>query len=288
MGAFDSAGNVFILWAHGARAGPVIQASHAAFGAGALAAPIFIAWLGDDWGTLCRANAAVSLLCGLSLALCETTPTRPEAAAVEGEADAQEAAAALAAATRGVKASTLVLFFFYSGLEGCYALLLFTFAVEQLSLSAAEAAALTSAFWLCLLLGRILAVCLSVRLRAAQLQAIDMTTMGAALGVLLLVSDSRAGLWVVTCVHGLGIGSFYASAFSHCGDVIVMSGALSTGTVITGSVGKIVLSVVFTSAYSRWAYLYPILLVSCWVASAAAYAGQLHYGRLLSADSTQP
>ncbi len=146
----DVGGNTLIVWRHGARVGPYMNAMHFCFGVGAFVAPIIIAQAILLSGGITWAYRILALLMLPAVIWVARIPSpRPPAPhEQEGVGAARPWPVFLIAA----------LLFLFVAAEASYGGWVYTYALELGIGSAATAAYLTSAFWGALTLGRLVSI----------------------------------------------------------------------------------------------------------------------------------
>jgi FHS family Na+ dependent glucose MFS transporter 1 len=209
-GAFDVGCNILLVWVHGRRVGPFMNGLHFFFGFGAFLAPVIIAqtilMTGDiSWGYW----GIALLMLPISVWLLRL-PSPPDRRASEerraGPAD--PLLIALIAA----------FFFLYAGAEVSYGGWIFTYTtalgLAEGPAAAAQAAYLTSAFWLSLTLGRLLSIPIAARFRPRIILLGDLLGCLASIGLILIGPDTLPTVWVGTIGSGLFMASIFPTTIS--------------------------------------------------------------------------
>ena len=213
MGFLDSGGDAMLLWLHGGRSGPYVQAAHAAFGIGAFSAPLLVSASSTDvdgdgvfetggashWQAMSAIIGAGMAVVGLGIA-CLPSPRHPGHAPREPRATAydDDKPPGLATSEEGtssnrgstptsgesgwwVIAAAVSVFVFYSGLESGFAGFIASYSIDIANgestaarmVGAEEGSHVATFFWLGLTIGRIVAVPLSVTLQPTTMLLSD-------------------------------------------------------------------------------------------------------------------
>src|SRR5688572_1043020 len=159
-GAINTGGNTLLVWTHGERVGPYMNALHFFFGLGAFVAPFIVAQVVEIPGGYRWAYwilAAIAALISLRLMTLRGGPRPPAAAGTDGQGDARTPL------THPMVISALVFLFFYVGGEVAFGGWLSTYATQLNLADLSQAAYLTSAFWLSFTIGRLLSIPMAAR-----------------------------------------------------------------------------------------------------------------------------
>jgi FHS family Na+ dependent glucose MFS transporter 1 len=224
-GALDVGCNTLIVWVHGHRVGPYMQALHFFFGVGAFLSPIVVAqalvWSGGvDW-----AYRALALLLVPAALWLWRTPS-PAAQRVSDQGAGQ--------VNRALVALVMLFLFIYAGVEGGFGGWVFAY-VTGLGLSDGPTAAyLTSTFWGALTLGRLLAIPLAARFSPGALLFGDLLAALLSIGVVLAGPGSLALTWLGTVAFGLAIASIFPTTLALAERRMTITGQV-TGWFFVGS-----------------------------------------------------
>jgi len=237
-GLINTGANTLVIWTHGANVGPYMNGLHLCFGLGACGAPLLVAQVigaagGYRWAywTL----AAVMTLVSLFL-LCVSGHPRPVQSRLPG-ARAREIPPGSAA-----RMLTAALFlFFYVGAEVAFGGWVATYAVALQLASAVGAAYLTAGFWGAFTVGRLLAIPLATRVPPHQMVLVALSLCLGLLAVLLLLPDTRVGVWSVTVGVGFGMAPLWPMGFTLAGQSLTLTATVSGLILLGDSVGGMVL-----------------------------------------------
>jgi MFS transporter, FHS family, Na+ dependent glucose transporter 1 len=237
-GLINTGANTLLIWTHGAKVGPYMNGLHFCFGLGACGAPLLVAQVigaagGYRWAywTL----AAVMTLVSLSLLFVRGHP-RPVQARLPG-ARVREMPPGSAA-----RMLTAALFlFFYVGAEVAFGGWVSTYAVALQLASAVGAAYLTTGFWCAFTVGRLLAIPLATRVPPHQMVLVALSLCLGLLAVLLLLPDTRVGVWSVTVGLGFGMAPLWPMGFTLAGQSLTLTATVSGRILLGDSVGGMVL-----------------------------------------------
>ena len=237
-GLINTGANTFLIWTHGAKVGPYMNGLHFCFGLGACGAPLLVAQMigvagGYRW--VYWTLAAVMTLVGLSLFLMSghPYPAPPRLPGTHARALPPGSAARILAAA--------LFLFFYVGAEVAFGGWVATYAVALHLASAVEAAYLTAGFWLAFTVGRLCAIPLATRLAPHRMVLAALSLCLALLAVLLLLPDTRVGVWSVTVGLGFGMAPLWPMGFTLAGQSLTLTATMSGRILLGDSVGGMVL-----------------------------------------------
>jgi FHS family Na+ dependent glucose MFS transporter 1 len=199
----DVGGNTLIVWVHGAKVGPWMNALHFAYGVGAFIAPLVIAYAinttgGIRWGYWLLAMYTVPTLIWLA-----RLPS-PHHESVKRTGDAAPVE------VRWRLIGLIMLFMvLYVGAEVSVGGWLYTYAIALNLADATTAAYLTSVYWGALTLGRLAAIPIAARFRPRTILLVDLLGGVASVLLMLVVRDQPWAVWA----GAFGAGLFFASVF---------------------------------------------------------------------------
>ncbi len=248
-GFINTGANTLLVWTHGDKSGPYINALHFFFGLGAFVAPLVVAQLIGSPGGYRVAYWVLAAFVGLNglRMLAAAGSPRPARARAAG-ATAAPAAAGGPAPYPFVVVAALFLFF-YVGAEISFGGWVYTYAVSLRLATEAGAAYLNSAFWMAFTAGRLASIPLATRFR--PLQVIPTAVLGclAFLALVLLLPSSSAALWAAAIGLGLCMAPVWPTGFTLAGQSIALSGRLTSlillgdafgGMVLPSTIGKVI------------------------------------------------
>lgn len=237
-GLINTGANTLLIWTHGAKVGPYMNGLHFCFGLGAVGAPLLVAQVigvagGYRWAywTL----AAVMTLVSLALLLVAGNP-HPEQPRLPGT----PARALPPGSAARILAAALFLFF-YVGAEVAFGGWVSTYAVALQLASAVGAASLTAGFWCAFTVGRLLAIPLATRVPPRQMVLVALALCLVLLAGLLLLPDTRVGVWSVTVGLGFCMAPLWPMGFTLAGQSLTLTATVSGRILLGDSVGAMVL-----------------------------------------------
>ena len=229
QGALDVGCNTLLTWIHGEKVGPFMNGLHFFFGLGSFLAPLIFARVVLASNDIRWAYWFFSLL-ALPIAawfwFLPSPPIRrktPEA--VSG---------------RSVNGMFLLIVFFfmiYVGLEVGFGNWIYTYSIHIHLADETSAAYLTSAFWGAFMVGRLLGIGISSRLRPQAILLMDLSGSLVAFAILLYWPMSSAALWAGTIVLGLSIASIFATAMAFAEHRLRLTGAMIGWILVGGGIG---------------------------------------------------
>lgn len=127
--------------------------------------------------------------------------------------------------------------FTYVGIEIAYGGWIFTYAVNEFHMGETEADYLSSAFWLAITIGRLLAVPLATRFSSRSMLLTDHigSTLAIILAIVVVPFKNNFSLWVVTLLYGVFMASIYALVFSFPYQLGVAITSRASSLLVVGS-----------------------------------------------------
>jgi FHS family Na+ dependent glucose MFS transporter 1 len=232
-GALDVGANTLLVWAHGRRAAPYLNALHFFLGLGALLSPLVVgqvlAWRGEvSWA-----------FWGLGLFML------PPAAWLffQPLPEVQRLAQASQAGPPNRRALVLIaaLFFLYVGAEVSFGGWVYTYAVQTRLSAETAAAGLTSLFWASLTLGRLVSIPLAARLAPERVLGLDLAGCLVSLGVIWLLPGSPLALWLGAAGLGFSMASFFPTTLGLAEQRMILSGRVNGWFFAASSAGAMLL-----------------------------------------------
>jgi FHS family Na+ dependent glucose MFS transporter 1 len=225
-GLFDVGGNTLLVWVHGEKVGPFMNALHFFFGLGAFISPIIVAQavlVGGGISVAYWVLAGLVLLPGIALWI-SPSPAHPQHAAGYTRLPVNVPLVVL-----------LMLFFFlYVGAEVSFGGWIFTYAQAQGLVGKVEAAFLTSGFWGAYTLGRLFSIPIAQRFRPRTVLLVDLLGCVVSVAVMLIWRDSRLAVWAGAIGTGLFMASIFPTGLLLAGRRMTITG-FSTSLFFVGS-----------------------------------------------------
>ena len=236
IGLIDVGANTMLVWEYGKRVPPYMNALHLFWGIGAFAAPLVVAWLAESAGDALRAYwvfAAMMLPCSLWVAL---------APAVEVPADAgREASPAVWRRHTRLILLLGALFFLHVGAELSFGGWIFSYAAAGDLGADTTARVVNSIFWGGLVVGRLFAIPLSLRLTAGAMIWLDLLGAGVALAVVAFLGSWSPAIWLGAALFGVSIASIFASCLNFAGQHMPITSQVTSVFLIGASIGSMTL-----------------------------------------------
>ena len=236
LGVMDVGGNTLLVWMYRDQVPPYMNALHLSFGVGAFIGPLVF-----DRFEVATGNATTTfwlfaaLMVPLALWLARLpTPDSPTAAQVTPEG--------LGVIRRYPWLVGLIAAFFFMHIGGELAFggWIYTYA-DGATGSETTARVINSAFWGGLVLGRLVAIPLAVRLSARAMLQLDLVGAVSSVGLLILLRDSIPALWIGTIGFGFSIASMIPSSFNLAERRMPITSPVSATFVVGGSLGTMTL-----------------------------------------------
>jgi MFS transporter, FHS family, Na+ dependent glucose transporter 1 len=224
--------NTLLVWTHGEKAAPFMNALHFFFGLGAFIGPLFVANLiniplGYRW--VYWGLGIYAVLVGLKVLL---LPGSPKPAHTHNKSNE----VSMRAFYPMVFVAALYLFF-YVGAEITYGGWIYTYSTTLKIFDVASAAYLNSGFWLSFTLGRFISIPLGIRFKPAQIIPAALAGCLSILVVVLMLPSSPALLWVLTVVLGFCMAPLWPMGFTLAGQSIKLTARFSSIVLLGDSLG---------------------------------------------------
>jgi MFS transporter, FHS family, Na+ dependent glucose transporter 1 len=226
QGSLDVGCNALLTWIHGDKVRPFMNGLHFFFGVGSFAAPLIFARVVLITGDILWVYWLFSLM-ALPVALWLWMLPSPEI-----RRHAQHLASRKP--SPGLVIVFMAFFAAYVGMELGFGNWIYTYAYRLNLADAAVAAYLTSAFWGSFMVGRLLGIGISARLRPQTILILDLAGCLAGFGIILFWPASSPALWISTVVLGLSMASVFATTMALAEKRLGLTGSI-TGWFLVGS-----------------------------------------------------
>ncbi len=236
LGVMDVGGNTFLVWLYRDDVPPYMNALHLSFGVGAFIGPLVF-----DRFAVATGNAATTFWLFAALmvpvAVWLARVPNPDSPAV-----AQATPDGRSVLRRYVWLIGLIALFFFMHMGGELAFggWIYTYANGATD-SETTARVINSVFWGGLVVGRLVAVPLALRLSPRAMLQLDLLGAVASLALVILLPDSIPALWIGTIGFGLSIASMIASSFNLAERRMPITSRVSATFLIGGSLGSMTL-----------------------------------------------
>jgi len=235
-GALDVGGNTLLVWVHGRKVGPFMNALHFFFGIGSFLAPVVVAVSLTLSGNITAAFWFLAVLV-LPVALWLIRLPSPSPPDHTQSSISSAERAQLEAGSGKIALLIALLLLFYVGAEAAFAGWISTYAIALDLGGAATAAYLASAFWGALTFGRLVSIPISSRFRPRWMLLADLLGCLASVGVILLWPSSTIAVWLGALGLGLSMASFFPTAISLAERRIRITGQVTGWFLVAGSIG---------------------------------------------------
>ena len=248
-GALDVGVNTLVVWVHGRKVGPYMNALHFFFGLGAFLSPIIVAQALPLEGGI---RLAYWVLGALMLPVAVSVAMVPSPVAGSARLTAEGRAQTTGNLNDRLLLLLLPLFFFlYVGVEGSFGSWIATYARATGLGDEAAAAYLTSAFWGALTLGRLLSIPLALRFSPRQVLAFDLGSCFLSVLVLLLWPGVPLATWAGTFGAGLGMASVFPTTLSLAERHLTITGSITSLFFVGASLGGMALPWIIGQLFER-------------------------------------
>jgi FHS family Na+ dependent glucose MFS transporter 1 len=232
-GALDVGCNTLLLWVHNEKAGPFMNGLHAFFGLGAFIAPLVFARVIAVTGDIHWLYWSFTII-SFPIALFIWNLPSPQARAVPDEH--RDNPLPLLPVAIMVLCFTL-----YVGAEVGYANWIYTYAVQLKLGTEVTSAYLTSAFWGFFMIGRLVGVWISTRLKPITILYLDFAGCILSLGLILLFSDSATILWIGSILLGISCASIFPTLLTLAEERMHVTGTMTGWFFVGASIGGMAL-----------------------------------------------
>ncbi len=236
LGVMDVGGNTLIVWLYRADVPPYMNALHLFFGVGAFIGPLVF-----DRFAVATGNPATTfwlfaaLMVPVALWLVRL-PSPDSPGAARATADGRSVLRRYA----WLIGLIAVFFFMHMGAELAFGGWIYTYADEATG-SGTTARLVNSAFWGGLVVGRLVAIPLALRLSPRSMLQLDLLGAVLSLALLITLPDSTPALWIGTIGFGFSIASMIASSFNLAERRMPIASQVSSTFLIGGSLGSMTL-----------------------------------------------
>lgn len=231
VGVVDVGSNSVLVWEFGPRVPPYMNALHLFWGLGALTAPLLVAWLAKAGGGVLmsyRVFGLAMVVMGILIVMAPVTqiPTEPTQ---EPSPRPRHSSFVLLMA---------VLFFLHVGAELAFGGWIFSYARLSDVGTEVTASILNSVFWGGLVVGRVIAIPLSLRVSPTTLIWLDLTAAGTALAVVAWPGSASPAIWAGTAMFGISIASLFASCMNFAQRRVPISSRVTSAFVVGAGLGS--------------------------------------------------
>ncbi len=275
-GLVNTGANTLLLWTHGEKAGPFMNALHFFFGLGSFLSPFLLGLLISTGGNysnvyllLAVIDATVGVVVLASLNAPISSPGRPSGGNADG--------AGLSVAPIVISAALFL--FFYVGAELTFGGWIYTYAITLHLADAVRAAYLTSIFWLAFTVGRLISIPAALRFSPRQIIPVALAGGAAFLCLLILAPASPSVLWIAAAGAGFCMAPIWPTGYTLAGQSLPLTARISSLILLGDSIGGMVLPGLMGVLMERAgaAAMTPVVLGSL-MATFLAFLGILLFG----------
>lgn len=246
IGLIDVGSNTLIVWLFRQDVPPYMNALHLAFGIGAFLCPLVVDRFAVGFDDAVTAYwLFATLMLPVALWVIRTPdPDQPRDAG---------GAPSLGVVRRHAFFLTLmaVLFFMHVGGELAFGGWIFSYAEELDIGGATSARVLNSVFWGGLVVGRLVAIPLSLRLTPRTMLGLDLVGATASLGLIAALPDWSPALWIGTVGFGASVASVFATCINYTERRMPITGNVTAVMLVGGSIGSMSLPWMIGQLFDR-------------------------------------
>ena len=229
-GSLDVGINTLIVWLHGDRVPPFMNGLHAFFGIGTTIAPLIVAAVLSNMGSLNSVYWALAILI-LPVGLLILFSPSPSHILARQHAVDRPAVPILVFLT-------VLIFFTYTGAELGFGGWIYTFTTSQEYANPRMAASINAAFWAALTVGRLISIPLAVKLKPQIILWADFCGVIVSLLIIIIFSSIEMLLWLGTIGTGLFMASIFPTLLNDAQSRMHMSGKVTSMFFIGSSLGS--------------------------------------------------
>ena len=231
-GSIDVGGNTLLVWTHGSSVGPFMVGLHFFYGFGAFIAPMIV-------GLSMRVSTEISwpywILAGICIPIMLfifLIPSTKAPAAPKTQSDGES--------NRLLVLLITAFMFMNVGAQLSYGGWIYSYALKLGITNETNAAYLTSAYWGSIMVGRLISVPVSLKIKPKVMLFVYL--FGCVLSALFLIlfSTSFSAVWICTITLGLSVSTLVPTTFTLTGDYLHISGKLAGWLVIGIGAGNLV------------------------------------------------
>jgi FHS family Na+ dependent glucose MFS transporter 1 len=276
-GLVNTGANTLLLWAHGEKAGPFINALHFFFGLGAFLSPFLLGLLisaGGDYSEVYLLLAVIDATVGVVVLASVNAPISSPRQPSGGNADGAGPSVA------PIVISAALFLFFYVGAELTFGGWVYTYAITLHLADAVQAAYLTSIFWLAFTVGRLISIPAALRFSPRQIILVALAGGAGFLCLLILAPASPAVLWITAAGIGFCMAPIWPTGYTLAGQSVPLTARISSLILLGDSIGGMVLPGLMGVLMERAgaAAMTPVVLSSL-MATFLAFLGILLFGK---------
>jgi MFS transporter, FHS family, Na+ dependent glucose transporter 1 len=228
-GALDIGGNTLLVWVHGKRVAPFMNALHFFFGVGAFLSPIIVAQV-----LLVNPNIKVAywalalLMIPVAFWVLQLPSPAPQTASPDKTATQ---------ANPRLVAFIAVFFFLYLGAELGFGNWIFTYMTTVKLSNETVARYVNSAFWGALTAGRLVAIPLATRFKPRVILFSNLLGALISIAVILMWQESFTAVCVGAIGFGLSMASIFPTTFSFAERRLTITGQVTGWFLVGASAG---------------------------------------------------
>lgn len=232
-GALDIGGNTLLIWVHGKRVAPFMNALHFFFGVGAFLSPIIVAQM-----ILLNANlktpywALALLMLPVAFWILQLPSPVPQTISKENSTTQVD---------NRLVVSIALFFFLYLGAEISFGGWIHAYAISLKLCNETMASYLTSAFWGSLTVGRLVAIPLAARFTPRVILVSNLLGCVVSVAVILIWSESLVAVWAGAIGLGLSMASIFPTTFSFAERRMTITGQVTGWFIVGASAGAMFL-----------------------------------------------
>lgn len=240
LGIMDVGGNTLLVWLYGSDVPPYMNALHLCFGIGAFSGPLVM----NGFATATDAYWLYAALM-VPVAIWLARLPSPESPVVELPVSRIGSTLRRHA---WLVALISAFFFMHMGAELAFGAYIASYA-DDLFYSESLARVVNSAFWGGLVVGRLIAIPLALRLSAGAMLRLDLLGIASSIALIALFPDSTVALWIGTIGLGMSIASMIPSSINYAGERMPITGQVTALFLIGGSLGSTILPLMVGQLY---------------------------------------
>lgn len=243
-GGVDVGSNTLLVWVHGKKVGPFMNALHFFFGLGAFLSPVIIAQTLLLSGDI---KLGYWLLAIYALPVAAWFLRTPAPAGAQSKPDQNNPVLNV-----GLLVWIAVFFFLYVSAEASFGGWIFTYATAAGLGDANSAAYLTSVFWAAFTAGRLLGIPLATRLKPSSMILSDLFGCLVGMSILIIWSESVPALWIGSVLVGISMASLFPTMLVLAERRMQLTGRVTRWFFVGAGLGGMFLPWVIGQFFVSW------------------------------------
>ncbi len=237
-GIINTGTNTLLMWTHDEKSGPFINGLHFCFGLGAFLAPTIYAQILNIGGAYRQTYwllAGIAALIALYMLFLSGSPGHPrkQDETANGRTDLLK--------YLPIVITAMFFLFFYVSSELTFGNWIYTYALTLNLTGAAQAAYLTSGFWLAFTIGRLISIPAAAHFKSQQILILALTVCILITALVMAIPNSLTVLWAGAIGLGFFMAPVWPTGYNLAGQSVRLTAAVSSIILLGDSLGGMIL-----------------------------------------------